>query len=344
MKIGLTYDLKDDYKNAGLDPETIAEFDSIDTVEGIETVLQDIGFETVRIGHIKNLVGKLAAGERWDLVFNITEGLYGIAREAQVPALLEAYQIPCTFSDAAAMSLMLDKGMTKLALREHGIATAPFKVVKSPADLKNIDMPYPLFAKPLAEGTGKGITAKSRIENAAQLKATCDYLLQRFDQPVLVEAFLPGREFTVGMLGTNQTARVIGIMEIIVAETNGAGDYGYANKTDWFDHISYPMLDQNKEPTLFKAIHDISIASWNALNCRDGGRLDIRCDANDVPYILEINPLAGLRPGFSDLVNLADMAGMNHPALIRNIITETLRRNGMKLPDIKSSGRQHAAA
>ncbi len=344
MKVGLTYDLKDDYKDAGLDPETIAELDSIDTVEGIEAAIQAMGFETVRIGHIKNLVAKLAAGERWDLVFNITEGLYGIAREAQVPALLEAYQIPCTFSDAAAMSLMLDKGMTKLALREHGIATAPFKVVKSIADLASIDMPYPLFAKPLAEGTGKGITAKSRIENAAQLETTCEYLLQRFDQPVLVETFLPGREFTVGMLGTDDTTRVIGIMEIVVTETEGAGDYGYANKTDWFDHISYHLLDQKKEPTLFKSIHDISIASWNALNCRDGGRLDIRCDAGDVPYILEINPLAGLRPGFSDLVNLAEMAGMDHPALIRNIVTEALCRNGMKLPDAKLSGHQHEAA
>ena len=339
MKIGLTYDLKDDYKDAGLDLETIAELDTIDTVEGIEAALQAIGLETVRIGHIKNLVIKLAAGERWDLVFNITEGLYGVAREAQVPALLEAYQIPCTFSDAAAMSLMLDKGMTKLALREHGIATAPFKVVKSASDLADINLPYPLFAKPLAEGTGKGINAKSRIENAAQLKATCEHLLQRFNQPVLVETFLPGREFTVGMLGMSETTHVIGIMEIVVAEKQGAGNYGYANKTDWFDHISYHLLDQKKEPALFKAVHAIAIASWNALNCRDGGRLDIRCDENGVPHVLEINPLAGLRPGFSDLVVLCGMAGMDHPALIRNIVMETLRRHGLHLPE-----RQHAAA
>lgn len=339
MKIGLTYDLKDDYRDSGFDAETIAEFDSIDTIEGIESALQALGFETARIGHIKNLVSKLATGERWDIIFNITEGLYGIAREAQVPALLEAYQIPCTFSDAAAMSLMLDKGMTKLALREHGIPTAPFKVVKTLADLTDIDLPYPLFAKPLAEGTGKGITGKSKIENAAQLKITCADLLKKFNQPVLVETYLSGREFTVGMLGTGETTRIIGIMEVAIDEERGVGHYGYANKTDWFDHISYKLLGPAVEPLLHKTIHDIAIASWNALNCRDGGRLDIRCDSNNKPHILEINPLAGLRPGFSDLVVLAGMAGMDHPALIRNIITETLHRYDLKLPE-----RQHEAA
>lgn len=333
MKVGLTYDLKDDYKDSGLDAETIAEFDAIETVEGIESALQSIGFETDRIGHIKNLVSRLAQGDRWDVVFNITEGLYGIAREAQVPALLEAYQIPCTFSDAAAMSLMLDKGLTKLVLREHGIPTAPFKVIKTIDDLNDLSLPYPLFAKPLAEGTGKGITGKSRIENAQQLNETCTFLLKRFHQPVLVETFLPGREFTVGMLGTGASTRVIGIMEITIKEQSGAGDYGYSNKTDWFDHISYSLLDHTKEPALFEAVHDIAIRSWKALDSRDGGRLDIRCDDKGVPHIMEINPLAGLRPGFSDLVVLCDMAGMDHPTLIREIITGTCARSGLSLPN-----------
>ena len=333
MRVGLTYDLKEDYKDSGLDAETIAEFDAIDTVEGIETALQMMGFQTDRIGHIKSLVARLAQGERWDLVFNITEGLYGIAREAQVPALLEAYQIPCTFSDAAAMSMMLDKGATKLMLREHGIATAPFKVVKAIDDVKDVNLPYPLFAKPLAEGTGKGITGKSKIENAAQLRETCTTLLQRFKQPVLVETYLSGREFTVGMLGTEDSTRVIGIMEVTIDETRGIGNYGYINKTDWFDHISYTLLDEQKEPALFQAVHDIAVASWQALNCRDGGRLDIRCDDNGVPHIMEINPLAGLRPGFSDLVVLCGLAGMDHPTLIREIVTGTCARYSLPLPE-----------
>ena len=335
MKVGLTYDLKDDYKDSGLDAETIAEFDAIDTVEGIESALQKMGFETDRIGHIKNLVVRLAQGDRWDFIFNITEGLYGIAREAQVPALLEAYQIPCTFSDAAAMSMMLDKGATKLMLREHGIATAPFKVIKALDDLKDIHLPYPLFAKPLAEGTGKGINGKSKIENAAQLKDTCALLLQKFKQPVLVETYLSGREFTVGMLGMEETTRVIGIMEVVIDETRGIGNYGYVNKSDWYDHISYSLLDEQKEPALFRAVHDVAVASWKALNCRDGGRLDIRCDDYGVPYIMEINPLAGLRPGFSDLVILCDMAGMDHPTLIREIVTGTCARYGLTLPELQ---------
>lgn len=340
MRIGLTYDLKDDYKDSGLDAETIAEFDAMETIEGIESGLQSAGLEVVRIGHIKNLVTKLAAGERWDVVFNITEGLYGIAREAQVPALLEAYQIPCTFSSAAAMSLMLDKGVTNMILRNQGIPVAQSRTVKSLDDVAAVDLPYPLFAKPVAEGSGKGVTAKSCIENPAQLKDVCEDLLQKFNQPVLVETYLPGREFTVGMLGTNETARVIGIMEIVIDTKRAAvSSYGFANKTDWFDHLSYPMLDAGKESALFKKINDVALATWKALDCRDGGRIDIRCDATGNPCVLEINPLAGLRPDFSDLVVLSGKAGMDHPTLIRNIITETLRRCGLPLSD-----RQHAAA
>lgn len=338
MTVGLTYDLKDDYKNAGLDPEIIAELDSPATIDGLESSLRRLGLEVVRIGHIKNLVGRLAAGERWDLVFNICEGLHGVAREAQVPALLEAYQIPCTFSDAASMALMLDKGMTKLVLQNYNIATAPFTVVHAPSDIAAVDLPFPLFAKPLAEGTGKGISALSRIENAQQLKEVCTALLQKFSQPVLVETYLPGREFTVGMLGTGENTRVIGVMEIAITEPGG-GLYGYNNKTDWFDHIQYKLLSPAEDPALYEAIHNLSVQAWQALHCRDGGRLDIRCDDLGRPCLMEINPLAGLCPGFSDLVVLADMAGMPYEILIENIVRETLRRCNLPQP-----GQLHEAA
>ena len=166
------------------------------------------GVAPVRIGHIRSLTQRLAAGERWDFVFNICEGLAGAGREAQVPALLEAYGIPCSFSDSLVMALCLHKGLTKHVLRDKGIPTAPFAVIETMADLDGFTLPFPVFAKPVAEGTGKGVSPASRAENPAALRRSCRNLMSRFRQPVLVETFLPGREFTVGMIGTGRHAEI----------------------------------------------------------------------------------------------------------------------------------------
>ena len=302
MRAGFTYDLKDDYGHLGLDPETIAEFDSPRTIDGIESALQALGHETDRIGHIKNLVTRLAAGERWDFVFNITEGLYGAARESQVPALLDAYGIPYVFSDPAVLALSLDKGLTKLVFEAHNLPTAPFRVVRTMDDIANINLPYPLFAKPVADGTGKGISSASHVRNAQELAAICRQLLAKYGQPVLVERFLAGREFTVGMLGSGERTRVIGIMEIRIENQGGGASYGYDNKIDWFDGLHLGLLNEAAEPVLAAKIAAMAKGAWNALGCRDGGRIDIRCDAEQgEPFLLEINPLAGLSPSFSDL-------------------------------------------
>jgi D-alanine-D-alanine ligase len=156
MKIGLTYDLRDEYLAAGYDEEATAEFDRADTIDSIENAIRSLGHETDRIGHVRQLVTRLAAGDRWDLVFNICEGMHGIAREAQVPALLEAYEIPCTFADPVVMAVCLHKGLTKTLVEKAGLPTARFAVVEQISDVDNVDLPYPLFAKPIAEGTGKG--------------------------------------------------------------------------------------------------------------------------------------------------------------------------------------------
>ncbi len=163
MKIGLVYDLKDDYLRQGYGEEDVAEFDKIETIEEIEKALHENGFDTERIGNLKSLVSALADNRRWDIVFNIAEGMYGMGREAQVPALLDAYQIPYTFSDPLVLSLTLHKGLTKEIVRNAGIATADFCVVRDAEDVEKIKLPFPLFAKPVAEGTGKGIDKFSEI-------------------------------------------------------------------------------------------------------------------------------------------------------------------------------------
>lgn len=171
MKVGITYDLRSEYLADGYSEEETAEFDRDDTIEAIENALHAEGHQVERIGRIQNLVRKLASGQRWDLVFNIAEGLHALAREAQVPALLDAYQIPYTFADPAVLMLSLDKALRKLVVREAQLPTPPHAVVRTEQDIDRINLPFPLFVKPLAEGTGKGISPDSRVDAPQALRS-----------------------------------------------------------------------------------------------------------------------------------------------------------------------------
>src|SRR5262245_8195350 len=152
MHIGLTYDLRQEYLDAGFSDDETAEFDRISTVEAIERALAQLGHRSDRIGHARQLARRLVQSETWDLVFNIAEGLCGVAREAQIPALLDVYGIAYTFSDPLVMALTLHKGLTKTVVAAGGVPTPRFAVVERPADVERIDLAYPLFAKPVAEG------------------------------------------------------------------------------------------------------------------------------------------------------------------------------------------------
>src|SRR5215472_4096759 len=163
MRIGVTYDLRSDYLAMGMSEEDSAEFDSEITIASICDALRGLGHEPVRIGHIRALTQQLVAGERWDAVFNICEGLKGYAREAQVPALLEAYGIPAVFSDPLTLALTLDKGWTKRIVAAAGVPTADFAVIEKPSDIASVTLPFPLFLKPIAEGSGKGVSERSRV-------------------------------------------------------------------------------------------------------------------------------------------------------------------------------------
>ncbi len=331
MRVGLTYDLREQYLAEGYGLEETAEFDRPDTIEAIERALGKLGFETDRIGHVRQLAARLVDGERWDLVFNIAEGLDGIGREAQVPALLDAYRIPYVFSDPLVMALTLHKGMAKHVVRDRGVPTAPFAVIEQPADLAALDLPYPLFAKPVAEGTGKGVTPASKATGPAALRKVCRQLLQQFRQPVLVETFLPGREFTVGVTGTGAKARVVAVMEVVLTANAEAEVYSYVNKEECDDRVTYHLADDAEA----RAAADVALAAWRALGCRDGGRLDIRSDAQARPHFLEVNPLAGLHPEHSDLPIMCRLAGVSFDDLIGRIVDSALQRIG---------GRRAAAA
>src|SRR5688500_1524518 len=196
MRVGLTYDLYDDYIAEGFSPEQASEFDVAATIDAIDDAIRSHGYEVECIGGIRALVPALAAGRRWDLVFNICEGVSGIAREAQVPALLEAYGIPFTFSTADVLVVAMDKALAKMVVRAAGVPTPDFAVVRSARDLPAVKLPYPLFVKPLAEGTSKGVQETSRVTDRRELTAKCLEVLRDYQQPALVETFLSGTEYT----------------------------------------------------------------------------------------------------------------------------------------------------
>jgi D-alanine-D-alanine ligase len=325
MRIGLTYDLRSEYLAQGYSEEDTAEFDRDETIDGIDSALQRLGHATDRIGHIRSLVERLAAGHRWDLVFNIAEGLNGIGREAQVPALLDAYGIPYTFSDPLVMSLTLHKGLTKRVIRDAGIPTCAFATVAAPQEAVGVGFAPPYFIKPVAEGTGKGVSAQSIVRRRKDLPDACARLLQAYRQPVLVERFLPGREFTVGVTGTGARAQVLGTMEVLLLPSAEPGVYSYHNKENFEEHVRYRRLRPEEDP-LTAAVEDIALRAWRILGCRDAGRLDLRCDARSRPQFMEVNPLAGLHPEHSDLPIIASLVGTTFDQLVARIVASAAER------------------
>lgn len=319
MNIGLTYNLKSYYITKGYSAESVAEFDCEQTITAIEKALKKQGHQVERIGCLEKLMHKLLKGERWDLVFNIAEGMNGIGREAQIPAVLDAYKIPYTFSPTEVLATALHKGLTNAIMRTYHVKTAEFTVVRKLKDIHKIHFTYPMFVKPVAEGTSRGITHDSHIDDEQQLISQVDYVLQTFHQPALVEEFLPGREFTVGILGTGDDAKVLGVLEIFINENGDKHAYTYDNKQQYESRMSYELVE---EPNVAK----LALKAWRAMNFRDAGRIDIRMNSEGEPCFLEANPLAGLNPEYSDLCILCKQVGFSYDSLIKYIVEEAISR------------------
>jgi len=325
MLIGITYDLKDEYLSQGYSQEDVAELDSQETVDAIENTLWELGWEAVKIGNVRSLIKALEAGKRWDLVFNISEGLLGRSREAQVPAVLEAYGIPYTFGDPLTNAITLDKAMAKRILISEGIPTPKFFLCSSPKEVEGVTLEFPLFVKPNHEGTGRGIDEKSLVYDKQGLFQKVREILFLLGQPALVEEYLPGREFTVGIMGYQDTLRPIGTMEVIVVE--GPGIYSYGIKESWRGRVRYEPL---KEGGLKQEIEELALKAYRILGLRDVGRIDIRLSGSGRPMFLEANPLPGLNPTNSDLPILASSFGLEYKELIGGIVLSALKRSGLR--------------
>lgn len=325
MHLGITFDLRSEYLAEGFSELETAEFDSVETIDALASALTTLGHQVDRIGHARRLVARLGAGDRWDGVFNICEGLYGLGRESQVPAILDAFQVPYTFSDPLVMALSLHKGYTKTILQKAGIPTPTFFVANGVEDWNEGTVRYPAFIKPVGEGTGKGVSARSRVENESQWKEVASQLFEDHRQPILVEEFLPGREFTVGILGTGQDARILGTLEILLKPHAEPDVYSYQNKEQCEEFVEYRLVSPDNDTEVREA-ERIALEAWVTLGCYDGGRVDLRSDSKGCPQFLEVNPLAGLHPTHSDLPMLATAIGMDYVTLIGQILESARSR------------------
>jgi D-alanine-D-alanine ligase len=220
------------------------------------------------------------------------------------------------------LTLCLHKGYTKAVLQAAGVATAPFAVVEREADIARVALPYPLFVKPVAEGTGKGITLRSIVRDAAELKPAVTDLLKKHGQPVLVEPYLTGREFTVGLFGSGASARTVAAMEIHLGEKAEPGLYSLSNKENYEDRVTYTIATD----ALAREAERVALAAWVALGCRDAGRADLRAGSDGKVYFLEVNPLAGINEQTSDLPIMWRMLGRKYEDLIGIILDEAMGR------------------
>jgi D-alanine-D-alanine ligase len=319
MKIGLTYDLRSWYIDRGYSMEDTAEFDKQETVDALDEVLVKMGHQTEQVGNAFQIIEALASGKRWDLVFNIAEGLYGDGRESVIPAILDQYKIPYVFSGPVVMGISLNKHLTRLIVKAAGVPVSPGMLISDIQDIKKCNLEYPLFVKPVSEGTGKGITEKSLVNSPGELKEMSEWILTRFNQPALVEEYLPGREFTVGIVGTGDYAEVIGGMEVICSDNL---PYSVEVKENYQQYCKYKPLDEDIEGECKK----VAIDAWRALGAVDAGRVDLKADINGRICFIEANPLAGLNPIHSDLPILARMYGIDYQKLMEMIMSSARKR------------------
>ena len=319
MKIGITYDLRSWYTDRGYSMDDTAEFDKQETVDALESSLKIMGYETDPVGNAFQLIEALSAGKRWDLVFNIAEGLYGDGRESVVPAILDQYKIPYVFSGPVIMGLSLNKHIAKLVVAASGVPVSPGLLIADLKDLNNCTLKYPLFVKPVSEGTGKGITAKSLVNTKEELKNMVEWILKEFHQPALVEEYLSGREFTVGIIGFGEDAMAIGGMEITCADNL---PYSLEVKENYQNYCTYKPLDAE----ISDECKSVALRAWKALDAVDAGRVDLKADRNGRICFIEANPLAGLNPVHSDLPILSRMYGIDYQTLMEMIMKAAIRR------------------
>jgi len=327
MRIGLSYDLKETIaiQQASCD-DAFEEYDSWETVELIAAALEAEGHTVTMLGDGRELLSKLLH-DKVDFVFNIAEGRGTYrSREAQVPSILEMLNIPYSGSDPQCLAICLDKPLTKKLVASEGVSTPNWRVINDRQELRQIDtcdFPFPAIVKPAYEGSSKGIRLTSVVEDTKQAIEVIENLLDKYQQPAMVEEVILGDEVTVGIIG-NSPPKVLGMMRIIPKQKEGYFIYNLDVKRNYMDLVEYECPARIEKNAL-QRIQASSLRAFKALGCRDFARLDFRINTAGVPYFLEINPLPGLGT-HSDLVIMAKKMGLSHRLLINAVLNAARER------------------
>lgn len=331
----------------GVPPDAFADYDQIETVQAIQAAIESEGHETRFILADRNLPFALRDYNP-DICFNIAEGLGGDAREAQVPALLELMGIPYTASRVLTNAIALDKTLTKRIWRDRRLPVAPFQEFTTGDEPLRPELKFPLFVKPAREGTGMGVDQQARVYTEAELRQRVRYIIQNYKQPALVETFLPGREFTVGQIGRPDAPLYsrhpewydphgfhrFPILELNTTISVTPGIYSHAAKATPIGAPGAPeyTCPAEVDPDLAKKLHHLALRAHQVIGALDISRVDIRLDAEGQPRLLEINPLPGLTPNYSDLCLMAAAEGISYNDLILEILHLGASRWGLLEP------------
>jgi D-alanine-D-alanine ligase len=348
-KIAVLANIKDDAlpKPEGVPPDAFADFDHIETIDSIRAALESDGHQTVFIQADMNLPVALREVKP-DICFNIAEGLGGDAREAQVPALLEMLRIPYTGSRVLANGISLDKTLTKRIWRDRRLPVAPFQEFNIGDEPLRTDLEFPLFVKPAREGTGMGVDMNAIVHKEAELRERAQYIINTYQQPALVETFLPGREFTIGILG-RADAKLYSrhpdwyekdgfhrfpILELDMTRSVTPMVYSKEAKSKEVGEEGAPgyFCPAKIEPELDRKLKHFALRAHVILNALDVSRTDIRLDKDGNPRVMEINTLPGLTPNYSDLCLQSAAEGIRYEDLILEILYLGASRWGMIEP------------
>ena len=352
FRVALLYNLKYNAPlESGAPPDALAEYDSIETAQALEDALQAGGHQVIPLEGDKTLLDTIRQADP-DIAFNICEGHHGDARESQVPALLEMLGIPYTGSKVLAHAISLDKAMAKRVWRDCGLPTAPFQVFYHGDEPLDRQLAFPLFVKPVREGTGMGINGNSVVRDEAALREQVGWVIQTYRQPALVEGYLPGREFTVGLIGNSlapgqqrwnnwydeQGFHLFPVLEIDSTVGAVQGLYNTEAKSYYPGEEGAPLYlcPADIPPVLEAELKRLAVAAFEAIGALDVSRVDFRLGADNCPYLMEINTLPGLNPTVSDLCIMARAEGMHYADLINEILNLAVDRYGLGIPALES--------
>ncbi|HEX6589189.1 MAG TPA: hypothetical protein VF039_09210 [Longimicrobiales bacterium] len=313
-----------------------AEWDEPETIDAVASALAHAG-RVIRIEADEHFPERLRQ-TRPDIVFNIAEGLNGPNREAHVPAICEFLDVPYTGSDPLALCLGLDKHRAKEVFRARGVRTADFVLLDRARGFElPADFPLPAIVKPLFEGSSMGIAEASYCETRDAVVARARHVVDTYGQSALVERFLPGREFTVAVLGNGAHARALPIVEIAfdALPAGAVPIYGYEAKWLW-DTSEEPLeifdCPADVDAALARDIETQALGAFRALGCRDWSRVDLRLDEDGHAHVIEINPLPGILPDprqNSCYPKAARAAGMSYDEMLVAVLDQALARHGI---------------